>query len=133
MNGTWRKCEAALLFFGSFALAALVVRYRNHVEVVLHTIGPFSYPLAVAIMAIVASAPFSVTDALAVMNGVLFGPLWGSVVNAVGLVFAALTGYALARRTCHLLELERNIERLPGWVTRFRVGSPAFLLTLRVI
>jgi len=79
------------------------------------------------------SAPFSVTDALAIMNGVIFGPLWGSVVNAVGLVFAAMTGYTIARRTSHLLELDKNIQKLPGWVRRFKVGSPAFLVTLRII
>ncbi len=99
----------------------------------MSTIGPLAYPLAIVIFTVVASAPFSVTDALAVMNGAIFGPLWGSVVNAVGLVFAALTGYAIARRTSHLLELDKNIERLPPWVRRFRIGSPAFLLTLRII
>ncbi len=129
----WRRCEAALIFLGSFAAAALVIRYKHHVEVMLGTVGPLAYPLAILVFTLVASAPFSVTDALAVMNGVIFGPLWGSVVNAVGLFFAALLGYALARRTSHLLELEANIQRLPPWVRRFRVGSPAFLLTLRVI
>ncbi len=100
----------------------------------LSSIGPLiGYPLAIGLFTLVASAPFSVTDALAVMNGVIFGPLWGSVVNAVGLVFAALVGYALARRTSHLLDLHNNIDRLPRWVKRFRVGSPAFLLTLRII
>ena len=73
------------------------------------------------------------TDALAIMNGVIFGPLWGSVVNAVGLVLAALAGYAIARRTSHLLDLDKNISRLPAWVKRYKVGSPAFLLTLRII
>jgi uncharacterized membrane protein YdjX (TVP38/TMEM64 family) len=100
----------------------------------LGTVGPFvAYPLAILIFTVVASAPFSVTDALAIMNGVIFGPVYGSLVNAVGLVFAALAGYALARRTSHLLELEKNIERLPPWVRRFPVGSPRFLLALRVI
>ncbi len=100
----------------------------------LSTIGPFvAYPLAILLFTVVASAPFSVTDALAIMNGVIFGPLWGSVVNAIGLVFAAMVGYLIARRTSHLLDLHNNIERLPHWIKRFKVGSPAFLLTLRII
>jgi uncharacterized membrane protein YdjX (TVP38/TMEM64 family) len=129
-----RRAEAALVFLTSFVLAALVIRHKGHVEAALSTLGPWvAYPLAILIFTIVASAPFSVTDALAIMNGVIFGPLWGSLVNAVGLVFAALAGYALARRTSHLLELDQNIQKLPIWVRRFKVGSPAFLLTLRVI
>lgn len=122
-----------LVLLTSFALAVLVIRYKHRIEGVLFAIGPWSYPLAVAIFAAVASAPFSVTDALAIMNGVLFGPVLGSIVNAVGLVIAALAGYAIARRTSQLLDLDQSIARLPPWVRRFRVGSPAFLLTLRVI
>ncbi|MGP6189211.1 MAG: VTT domain-containing protein [Vulcanimicrobiaceae bacterium] len=134
MNVAWRRAEAALVFLTSFLLAAFVIRYKHHVEALLSTIGPVTaYPLAVLVFAIVASAPFSVTDALAIMNGVLFGPLWGSVVNAIGLVFAALAGYAIARRTSQLLELEKNIARLPAWVKRWRVGSPPFLLAVRII
>jgi len=129
-----RRLEAALVFFTSFALAALVIRHKGHVEAFLATLGPWvAYPLAVLIFTIVASAPFSVTDALAIMNGVIFGPLWGSLVNAVGLVLAALAGYGIARRTSHLLDLEQNIQKLPAWIKRFKVGSPAFLLTLRII
>jgi len=129
-----RRAEAAIVFLSSFLLAAFVIRYKTNVEAMLSTIGPFvAYPLAIAIFTIVASAPFSVTDALAVMNGVIFGPLWGSVVNAIGLVCAAIVGYAVARRTSHLLDLHKNVDRLPAWIKRFEVGSPAFLLTLRII
>lgn len=134
MTAVWRRTEAAFVFLTSFLLAAFVIRYKTNVESMLSTIGPLvAYPLAIAIFTIVASAPFSVTDALAVMNGVIFGPLWGSVVNAIGLVFAAMVGYAIARRTSHLLDLHNNIDKLPGWIKRFKVGSPAFLLTLRII
>ncbi len=134
MTAALRRAEAALVFLTSFVLAALVIRDKNAVESYLAAIGPWiAYPLAIVLFTVVASAPFSVTDALAVMNGVIFGPLWGSVVNAVGLVFAAMVGYGIARRTSHLLELDKNIERLPTWVRRFKIGSPAFLLTLRII
>jgi uncharacterized membrane protein YdjX (TVP38/TMEM64 family) len=133
VSAVLRRLEAAFIFIGSFVLAALVVRYRASVEAMLSTIGWLAWPLAIGLFTVVASAPFSVTDALAVMNGVLFGPLWGSVINAIGIVCAAIAGYLLARRTSHLLELERHIERLPAWIKRYRVGSPAFLLTLRII
>jgi uncharacterized membrane protein YdjX (TVP38/TMEM64 family) len=122
-----------LIFLGSFVLAALVVRFRDSIELLLWTIGPLAYPLAILVMALVASAPFSVTDALAIMNGVIFGPVWGSIVNAFGIVLAAVIGFMLARRTCTLLNIQQQIEKLPGWARRFPVGSPMFLISVRVI
>ena len=134
MTVALRRAEAALVFLTSFFLAAFVIRYKTQVEALLSSIGPFvAYPLAILLFTVVASAPFSVTDALAIMNGVLFGPLWGSVVNAIGLVFAAMVGYQIARRTSHLLDLHNNIDKLPPWIKRYKVGSPAFLITLRII
>ena len=85
------------------------------------------------IFAIVASAPFSVTDALAVSNGVLFGPWLGAAVNAGGLVLAAIIGYAVALRTSKMLDIERQVTRLPAWVKRFEIGSPLFLIAVRLI
>lgn len=133
LHKIWQRTEAGLIFLGSFAIAALVVRFRDAIELMLWTIGPLASLLAIAVMAVVAAAPFSVTDALAIMNGVIFGPVWGSVINAVGLVIAAMLGYALARRTCTLLNIQRQIDRLPHWARRFPVGSPMFLITVRVI
>jgi uncharacterized membrane protein YdjX (TVP38/TMEM64 family) len=111
----------------------VVIRYQPHVEHLLRAYYPWTYPLAVAVFALVASAPFSVTDALAVMNGAIFGPLFGSVINAVGLVIAALLGYWINRHASRLLDLDSYLERLPKWIKRFPVGSPAFLIGVRVI
>ncbi len=129
----WRRIEAALIFLASFAVAAFVVARKHEVEHLLHHLGIFAYPLAILIFAIVASAPFSVTDAIAVMNGVLFGPLWGSIVNALGLVLAAVIGYLVALRTSKLLDLEAQYARLPRWARHFKVGSPMFLIVVRII
>jgi uncharacterized membrane protein YdjX (TVP38/TMEM64 family) len=128
-----RRLEAGAILLASFALAAFVVARRAEVEHLLTSLGPFAMPLAIVILAIVASAPFSVTDALAVMNGVLFGPLWGSVVNALGIVLAAVIGYAVALRTSALLDIEAQVQKLPRWVRRFKIGSPMFLICVRVI
>jgi uncharacterized membrane protein YdjX (TVP38/TMEM64 family) len=128
-----RRLGALALLAGSFTLAALVIKFQPGVEHMIRTIGPLAYPLAVLIFAVVASAPFSVTDALAIMNGAIFGPVNGALVNAIGLVFAALAGYWINTHATHMLDLDTYLQRLPSWVKRFRVGSPAFLLAVRII
>ncbi len=122
-----------MILGASFALAAFVVARKSEVEHLLTVLGPWSYPLAVLIFAVVASAPFSVTDALAVMNGVIFGPWVGSAVNAVGLALAAVIGYVVALRTSKLLNIEESVARLPGWARHFKIGSPMFLIVVRII
>ncbi|HEY6326405.1 MAG TPA: VTT domain-containing protein [Candidatus Cybelea sp.] len=117
----------------SFLLAFWVIRHQPRVEHEIRTIGPFAYPLAVAVFALVASAPFSVTDALAIMNGAIFGPVNGTLVDTVGLVLAALLGYWVNRHASRVFNLHEYLHRLPAWVKRFPVGSPAFLLAVRVI
>ena len=128
-----RRLEAVVILVASFALAAFVVSHRPGVELVLARLGWLAMPLAVVVFAIVASAPFSVTDALAIMNGVLFGPLWGSLVNAAGLVLAAVIGYMVALRTSSAFNVRAAVERLPPWARRFKIGSPMFLIVVRII
>ena len=118
---------------GSFALAALVIRFQPLVEREIRSLGLSAYPLAIAIFAVVASAPFSVTDALAIMDGAIFGPVRGSIVNAIGLVLAALGGYWINRHASKMLDLDAYLERVPSWVKRFPIGSPGFLLAVRII
>ena len=129
-----RRLAGIGLLAVSFAIAALVIRYQPEIEHFIRSIGPgVALPLATAIFAIVASAPFSVTDALAIMNGAVFGPFWGSIINAVGIVIAAAIGYWVNRRASHLLDLDAALARLPSWVKRFKIGSPMFLIAVRVI
>jgi uncharacterized membrane protein YdjX (TVP38/TMEM64 family) len=128
-----KRLAGLALLAASFTLAALVIRFQPAVEHEIRSLGVLAYPLAIAVFAIVASAPFSVTDALAIMNGAIFGPLVGSIVNAIGLVLAALTGYWINRHASHMLDLDAYLQRLPAWVKRFPVGSPGFLLSVRVI
>ncbi len=111
----------------------MVIRYQPIVEHVIRAYYPWTYPVAIAIFAIVVSAPFSVTDALAVMNGAVFGPIVGSIVNAIGLVIGALLGYWINRHASRLLDLDAYLRRLPQWAKRFPVGSPAFLIAVRII
>lgn len=134
MHPIGRKLAGFSLLAASFALAAFVIRYQPYFEHLIRSIGQsVAIPLATAVFALVASAPFSVTDALAVMNGAVFGPFWGSVINAIGIIVAAAIGYWINRRASHLLDLDATIARLPSWVKRYKIGSPMFLIAVRVI
>ncbi|HEV3153943.1 MAG TPA: VTT domain-containing protein [Candidatus Baltobacteraceae bacterium] len=129
-----RRIAGIAMLACSFVLAALVIRYQPWIEHVIRIIRPVvAVPIATVIFALVASAPFSVTDALAIMNGAIFGPFWGSIVNAAGIVAAGFIGYWINRHATHLLDLEKALERLPAWVKRFRIGSPMFLIAVRII
>ncbi len=67
-----------------------------------------------AVFVVVASAPFSVTDALAIMNGAIFGPITGTFVDVFGLVGAALLGYWINLHASSLLHLDEYLHRLPA-------------------
>lgn len=133
MNRLVRRACGLGILAASFVLAGLVIHYQPAIERAIRSIGPFAYPIAVAVFTLVAAAPFSMTDALAIMNGSIFGPFWGSVINAVGIVLASMLGYWINLRAQHLLDLPQAMERLPAWVTRFKAGSPAFLIAVRII
>jgi len=128
-----KRLAALALLAASFALAGFVIAKQPYVEHLLRTLGPFAMLLAIAIFAVVASAPFSVTDALAIMNGAIFGPVEGSLINAIGLFVAALLGYTINLHASRMMDLDLYLSRLPRWVKRFPVGSPLFLLCVRVI
>jgi uncharacterized membrane protein YdjX (TVP38/TMEM64 family) len=128
-----RKLLGFAIYAASFGVAAFVVADKHAIDAILNGAGFATIPLSVVLFAVVASAPFSVTDALAVSNGVLFGPWIGAAVNAAGLVLAAILGYAIARRTSKLWALEEELAKLPAWTRRFEVGSPLFLIIVRAI
>ncbi len=128
-----KRLAAIALLGASFVLAVVVIRYQPLVEHLIRSYYPFAYPLAIAVFALVASAPFSVTDALAVMNGAIFGPVLGTLIDAIGLVLAAMLGYWINRHASRLLDLDPYLQRLPAWVKRFPVGSPGFLIAVRII
>ena len=48
-------------------------------------------------------------------------------------MLAATIGYYVAPRTSDSLAVKGTGERLPGWVRHFKIGSPMFLIAVRII
>jgi uncharacterized membrane protein YdjX (TVP38/TMEM64 family) len=129
-----RRIAGIALLVLSFVLAALAIRYQPLVEHYIRSIGTgIAVPAATVLFAIVASAPFSVTDALAIMNGAIFGHFWGTIINAAGIIIAGFVGYWVAEHATSGMNLHAMLAKLPKWVTRFKFGSPMFLIAVRII
>lgn len=130
---TSSRLTGVALFIASIGVAALVVANKRGIDHLLAASGWFAIPIAIVVFGSLAAAPFTVLDGIGISYGVLFGPFVGALVNAAGLALGAVLGYFLARRTSKLLKIDAEIERLPAWVRRFRVGSSLFLIVLRVV
>ncbi len=48
-------------------------------------------------------------------------------------MLAAIIGYLVALRTSDAFDVKKNVERLPAWARHFKIGSPMFLIVVRII
>jgi uncharacterized membrane protein YdjX (TVP38/TMEM64 family) len=70
-------------------------------------------------------------DLIAVANGALYGLVLGTALSWLGWWLAALLQFRLGCRVRHDFDLESNLDRIPGWLRRFPVDHPAFLIGVR--
>lgn len=63
----------------------------------VHGLGAWGYPLAVLLMTAVAIIPFP-AEVPAVMNGMLFGPVGGTIITWIGALLGAQISFELSRR-----------------------------------
>jgi len=117
----------------AFALAYFAVHHRHVLQAWLIQAGPMGPLVSVAIYVLLVSSPFVSSDILALLNGAIFGFWEGALINCVGVMLGGVSTYLIARRTGEFLDIHEELERLPPWVKRLPVGSPLFLLALRMV
>ena len=84
----------------------------------------------VPLQALVSLSPFP-GEMVALANGYLFGFWWGSFLIWLAWMMTAYAQYALVRRAAKDLDLDMGLDRLPGWIRRFPVDHPVFLIFAR--
>jgi uncharacterized membrane protein YdjX (TVP38/TMEM64 family) len=122
----------ALGFGLAYHFGLFDVHYRERLQAFLRALGPWA-PLAFVVIKIctvvlaLPSAPVTFT------GGVLFGPIWGTVIN----VFAATTGAMCTFFIGRLLGREAIEKRLQGKLKELDEGLTenglAFMLFLRLV
>jgi len=90
-------------------------------------------PLAtVPIHVVLAITPFP-SDVVSIANGAFYGFPVGVGLSWLAWWVAALLEFGLGRRTRTDFDLGSSVSRMPGWLRRFPVDHPAFLIGGRLV
>ncbi len=125
---------ALLILLLALALLAYRLDLRPEtVERVIRDLGAWGVLASIALMVLHSFVPFP-AELLAFANGMVYGPVWGTVVTWVGAMLGALVAFALARRAGRPL-VERFVERrhLERLDRRIAAGSVPVLLLVRLL
>lgn len=88
--------------------------------------------LTITLHIILALTPFP-SDAVSIANGAMYGFQLGVGLSWFGWWLAALAEFALGRRARVDFCLDTALAKAPGWVQRFPVSHPAYLILSRQI
>lgn len=120
-----------LLSFGiAIGLVVYVARHQAAVKNLIQGLGPAGPLVSILLYAILAVSPVP-ADALTLINGAIYGPIWGGLIAWIGMNLAALVEYFVARRIGNAVEFERKRQDLPFGLGNLPVDSILFLLVGR--
>lgn len=108
------------------AVAASLMRWdlglsTQEIEDLIRSWGPWGVVASVALMIIHSFVPFP-AEMLALANGMVYGPLWGTAITWAGAMLGAALAFALARRYgrpfVEIVVARRNWQRIDTWTAR---------------
>ncbi len=105
-------------------------------ESFLKSWGGWSVVVAILLMVLHSFIPFP-AEVVAIANGMLFGPLWGTVITWTGAMLGALLAFGLARWLgrpfVFAMVAQRHWEALDRWAAQQGVGALLFSRFVPVI
>lgn len=98
--------------------------------------GHWGVVASIGLMVLHSFVPFP-AELVAIANGMIYGPVWGTVITWAGAMFGALAAFALARtlgrRFVRRLLAEESLRRVDQWVARHGAGTLLFSRFVPVI
>lgn len=121
------------LSFG-FALLAVLYLARNQdvVEQFIRRLGFFGPLASLMLYGLLGLSPIP-ADPLTLINGAVFGPIWGGLVAWAGTTLAALVEYYMGTRIASAAEFQRRKDELPWGLAELPVHSIWFLVGGRML
>ncbi len=98
--------------------------------------GHWGVIASIALMVLHSFVPFP-AELVAIVNGMVYGPVWGTVITWAGAMLGALAAFALVRMLgrpfVRRLLAEESVRRMDQWVARYGAGALLFSRFVPVI
>jgi uncharacterized membrane protein YdjX (TVP38/TMEM64 family) len=124
---------AALVSFSTaIGLVIYIARHQATVTNLIQGLGVAGPLVSTLLYGILAFSPIP-ADPLTIINGAVYGPIWGGLIAWLGMNLAALLEYFIGTRIGYAAEFEQRREDLPFGLGRLPVDSIPFLLGGRLL
>ncbi len=108
----------------------------SEIEQFIIAAGYWGVLASIGLMVLHSFIPFP-AELVAIANGMIYGPIWGTVITWVGAMLGAFAAFGLARALgrplVHKILTERNMQRVDAWVASYGAGSLFFSRFIPVI
>jgi uncharacterized membrane protein YdjX (TVP38/TMEM64 family) len=102
----------------------------------IQSFGPWGVGVAIGLMVLHSFVPFP-AEFVAIANGMIYGPVWGTIITWVGAMMGAYLAFGLARRFgrsfIQRILTKRKLDRLDTWVAKSGSGALFFSRFIPVI
>jgi uncharacterized membrane protein YdjX (TVP38/TMEM64 family) len=117
-----------LLSFGTAIwLVVYIARHQATVKSLIQGLGAAGPLVSISLYAVLAVSPVP-ADPLTLINGAIYGPIWGGLVAWMGMTLAAVVEYFVGTRIGDAAEFEQKRKDLPLGLGDLPVDSIFFLL-----
>jgi uncharacterized membrane protein YdjX (TVP38/TMEM64 family) len=122
-----------VLSFGTaIGLVVFIARNQATVKNFIQNLGAAGPLVSILLYGILAVSPLP-ADPLTLINGAIYGPIWGGLVAWIGMTLAALVEYFVGARIGDAAEFEQRRTDLPFGLGNLPVDSVFFLLGGRLL
>jgi uncharacterized membrane protein YdjX (TVP38/TMEM64 family) len=116
----------------SIALMVYATHHEAAIQAFVQHAGVFAAPVMIALYGLLGLSPIP-SEPLTLVNGAVFGPLWGTLVAGTGNLVAAVVEYYVGAGISNVSNFEDRKQHLPFGLGRFPAESIWFLLGARFV
>ena len=119
-------------FVASIIFVILIAKNVSVVEHYLRAIGIIGPLISILLYGILSVTPIP-SDPLSVINGAIFGPVWGSLISWMGNNLAAAVEYTIGKGVNVVTDFDNQKQKLPLGLNKFKPDSLWFLIGVRFL